>query len=147
MSYKIKKEFGGKSRCQNLNSNNLILVISGIEPKKAHSWHKTWAIVCVGYLVLYKEEPAKLLKKKSSCLPVQVINLENITFKKEAKESSKKNFISLESKSGAIFFLSPSNESEVNDWIATISDSTRENSTAAEVLLLNLFNRLLTLLH
>ena len=87
------------------------------------------------------------MKKKSSCLPVQVINLESITIKKEAKESSKKNFISLESKSGAIFFLSPSNESEVNDWIATISDSTRENSTAAEVLLLYLFKRLLTRLH
>ena len=105
----------------------------GIEPKKAQYWHKTWGIVCVGYLVLYKEEPAKLLKKKSTCLPVQVINLESIFIKKESKESSKKSFISLVTKYGAVFYLTPNNETEVNDWIATITDSTRENSTAAEV--------------
>jgi hypothetical protein len=49
LSYKIKKEFGG------------------VEPKKQHSWHSSWGIVCVGYLVLYKDEPAKL-KKVQGCL-------------------------------------------------------------------------------
>jgi hypothetical protein len=112
----------------------------GIEPKKAQYWHKTWGIVCVGYLVLYKEEPAKLLKKKSTCLPVQVINLESIFIKKESKESSKKSFISLETKYGAVFYLTPNNETEVNDWIATVTDSTRENSTAAEVNCIIVFN-------
>jgi hypothetical protein len=44
LTYKIKKELGG------------------IEPKKQHTWHHCWAITCVGFLVLYKEDPLKAKK-------------------------------------------------------------------------------------
>ncbi|KAJ3366281.1 Rho GTPase-activating protein 15 [Kappamyces sp. JEL0680] len=113
MSYKIKRDFGG------------------LEPKKAHSWHSAWAVVCVGYLILYKDEPAKL-KKKSVALPLQVVNLEGVVLRKEAKDGNRKNLFSIQSRSGAVTFLQPPNESEVNDWISIVGDSTKENSTAAE---------------
>ena len=37
----------------------------GKEPKKS-GWNTLWGIVCVGFLVLYKDEPAKL-RKVTSC--------------------------------------------------------------------------------
>jgi hypothetical protein len=44
LSYRVKKDFGG------------------IEPKRAHSWHTAWGVICVGFLIFYKDEPAKLKK-------------------------------------------------------------------------------------
>jgi hypothetical protein len=44
LTYKIKKDFGR------------------IEPKRSHSWHTGWGVICVGFLIFYKDEPAKLRK-------------------------------------------------------------------------------------
>jgi hypothetical protein len=114
-SYKAKKDFGG------------------IEPKKQHSWHSAWAVVCVGYFIMYKDDPAKLKKKEKVILPIQVLTLEQIVIKKEAKDAGRKNLISIQSRSGAVYLLQPQNENDVNDWISTITDCTKENSTVAEV--------------
>ncbi|KAJ3000573.1 hypothetical protein HDV02_004868 [Globomyces sp. JEL0801] len=116
ISYKMKKEFGG------------------LEPKKSHSWHSTWAIICVGYMVFYKDDPVKLKKKSSDkpILPVYVLKLETVNIKKEPKDGSRKNLISVQSRSGAILLLQPAAENELNEWYSCINDSTKENSTSAE---------------
>ena len=48
LAFKMIKEFGG------------------IEPKKTRAWSPYWAVLCVGYLVFYKEDPSK--SKKVACL-------------------------------------------------------------------------------
>ncbi|KAJ3272286.1 hypothetical protein HDV01_005825 [Terramyces sp. JEL0728] len=116
IAYKAKKDYGG------------------VEPKKQHSWHNSWAVVCVGYLIFYKEEPAKLKKKQGDkpIIPVHVQMLDGVTLKKEAKDAGRKNLISVQSRSGAVMLLQPNTENEVNEWFTTISESTKEASTQAE---------------
>jgi hypothetical protein len=46
--------------------------------------------------------------------------------------AGKKNVISVQTKSGAVYLFHPPNEGDVNEWQSTISDSARENSTTAE---------------
>ncbi|KAJ3256937.1 hypothetical protein HK103_005055 [Boothiomyces macroporosus] len=116
LAYKVKKDYGG------------------VEPKRQHSWHNSWAVVCVGYLIFYKEEPSKLKKKQGDkpVIPVHVQMLDAVTLKKEAKDAGRKNLISVQSRSGAVLLIQPNTENEVNEWFTTISESTKENSTQAE---------------
>lgn len=116
VSYRVKKDFGG------------------LEPSKQHSWHSGWAILCVGYLIVYKTEPTKLKKKLDKIvLPIQVLNLEAVIIKRELKDVGRKNVITIQSRSGAVIVIHPLIETEVAEWFAGISDATREASTPAEV--------------
>ena len=70
---------------------------------------------------------------------MQVVLLDGISIKKEPKEcnlynnqAGKKNVISVQTKSGAVYLFHPPNEADVNEWQSTINDSAKENSTAAE---------------
>eukprot|EP00842_Homolaphlyctis_polyrhiza_P002985 jgi/Hompol1/3688/HPOL_001664-RA len=114
LSYKARKEFGG------------------VEPKRAHSWHNHWAIVCVGYLIFYKDEPAKLKKKsdKTPIAPSLVITLSSIQISRE-KDAKKKTF-SIQTLSGAVWGIMVPNETEINEWMTIISESTKEASTPTE---------------
>nr|KAJ3421756.1 hypothetical protein HK105_002400 [Polyrhizophydium stewartii] len=126
LAYKARKEFGG------------------VDPKRAHSWHNHWAIVCVGYLVFYKDEPSKLKKRseKTPVVPSLVVTLDAITLNRE-KDPKKKPVFTLHTRSGAIWALQPQNESEVSEWMTTISEATKEASTAAEYenVMVKLFTR------
>ncbi|KAH9269669.1 hypothetical protein BASA83_008330 [Batrachochytrium salamandrivorans] len=117
LAYKSKKEFGG------------------VEPKKTHSWHNHWAIICVGFLIFYKDEPNRL-KKRSDKQPVGpslVVTLESITISREKDPNKKKQSVfNIQTRSGAVWALQPQNDSELNEWITTISEATREASTMAE---------------
>jgi hypothetical protein len=59
--------------------------------------------------------------------------LEQLEIKREVKDSGKKNVINILSRSGAVIILQPP-ESEINDWLTCISECTRENATAAQVI-------------
>jgi hypothetical protein len=72
-------------------------------------------------------------KSDKAILPLQVIKLEGVSIKKEIKDAGRKNLISVQSRSGAIYLIQPANENDVNDWLSSLTDCTRENSTAAEV--------------
>jgi hypothetical protein len=65
-------------------------------------------------------------------LPSHVVKLDLILIKKDAKEFSKKNLISIQSRSGALIYIQAPSDGEVNEWFSCINDATRENSTAAE---------------
>ncbi|KAJ8331602.1 hypothetical protein O5D80_000514 [Batrachochytrium dendrobatidis] len=117
LAYKSRKEFGG------------------VDPKRTHSWHNHWAIVCVGFLIFYKDEPARLKKRsdKGHIGPSLVVTLESITIAREKDSNKKKQTVfTIQTRSGAVWALQPQNESEVNEWVTTISEATREASTAAE---------------
>ncbi|KAI8906692.1 Rho GTPase activation protein [Gorgonomyces haynaldii] len=110
LSYKGIKDFGG------------------VEPKKQHSWHACWAIVFVGFLVFYKEDPSKTKKKLE---PALVIMLEAIQLKRE-KDSKRKSVLHLVTRSGAVWALSPQIEQDLNDWHTCITENTKEASTQQE---------------
>jgi hypothetical protein len=114
MQFRIKKEVGG------------------VEPKKQHSWHSGWAIICVGYLALYKDEPVKLKKRKKVVIPVHVVDLDGVSIRKEVKDGNRKNIFIIESRSGSVTLFQPALESEVNEWVSAVSECSKENSSAAE---------------
>ncbi|KAI8927778.1 Rho GTPase activation protein [Entophlyctis helioformis] len=121
LGYKVRKEFGG------------------IEPKKAHSWHNHWAIVVVGFLIFFKDDPIKLKKKseRTPVAPTLVITLESITLSRDkdaatAKKKSSGASFTLQTRSGAVWALQPQSEADINEWVSTISEATREASTPAE---------------
>lgn len=102
-----------------------------MDPKRAHSWHKCWATLCVGFLVFYKDNPSKA-KKTDKILPKLVLTLESISISIE-NDTKKGKVVSLETRSGAIWALSPEQSSEVHDWLQVIQDARKESNSAEEV--------------
>lgn len=107
-------------------------IYGGMEPKKQKGWQSWWAIVCVGHLVFYKEDPNKSKKKDGKSIPpAYVLYLSEIELKKEAKDAGKKNLIVLQSKSGAVSLLQPP-DNEMNEWFESIGSNCKENYPASE---------------
>lgn len=128
----------------------------GREPKKS-AWQNFWGIVCVGYFILYKDDPAKLRKvsiyvyndvfynrsshrrfqqKSDKVYPTYVIRLNSLTVEFASKEQAKrKNVIALSLDDGAQWLFQPQNEGDVNGWMDTVKEASKDRSTATEVCL------------
>lgn len=113
-SYKGVKDFGGAP------------------PKKAHSWHMSWTVVTIGYILFYKEERSKHKRTKNEKPPPPeiIVKLDNISLAKNIKSSKGKCF-HLTLASAAVWAVH-SAENELEDWIQVISASTKQNATPAE---------------
>ncbi|KAJ3055843.1 Rho GTPase-activating protein 27 [Rhizophlyctis rosea] len=104
----------------------------GKEPKKS-GWHSFWGIVCVGFLVLYKDEPAKLRKKSDKIYPILVIRLNCLILEQASKEQAKKKGAILMSlDDGSQWLVCPQNEGDVNGWMDTVKEASRDRSTVNE---------------
>ena len=103
----------------------------GAEPKKQKGWQSWWAIVCVGHLVFYKDDPSKVKKKDGKAVPTYVLYLTEIELKKEAKDAGKKNLIVLQSKSGAVSLFQPP-DNEMDQWYESIAANCKENYPQSE---------------
>ncbi|TPX36326.1 hypothetical protein SmJEL517_g01634 [Synchytrium microbalum] len=106
-------------------------VVGGKEPRSQQSWRTYWGVVCIGWLVLYKDPPNK--KKPEKVSPVDIIPLVEVTIESAGKDQTKKkNAFALSITGGAQWLLLPSNESEASKWIQTIKDSAKEFCTEDE---------------
>ncbi|KAI9092695.1 Rho GTPase activation protein [Phlyctochytrium arcticum] len=105
-------------------------VASSKVSKRLESWRTMWTVLCVGFLIFFKEDPAK---SKRACKPVRVIHLNKVTLEAVGKShTKKKNAFSLVPDRGATWLLQPNTESEVFDWMDAIKEASRERSTANE---------------
>jgi Rho GTPase-activating protein 12/27 len=55
-----------------------------------------------------------------------------VLVKKDSKETSKKNVISVQSRSGALLLVQSPTEAEFTEWFSSISEATKENSSDSE---------------
>ncbi|KAJ3036997.1 Rho GTPase-activating protein 27 [Rhizophlyctis rosea] len=104
----------------------------GREPKKS-GWQSYWGVVCVGYLILYKDDPAKLRKKSDKVYPSCVIRLNSLTADPASKDQAKrKNVILISLDDGVQWLIQPQNEGDFNGWMDTVKEASKERSTPTE---------------
>jgi len=97
------------------------------------SWQNYYGVLCVGFLVLYKDELAKLRKKSDRVSPACVIRLNTVVVEMGRKEQSKKkNSFSVCLDDGSQWMLVPVVESDANSWMDSIKEASKERSTANE---------------
>ncbi|TPX45552.1 hypothetical protein SeMB42_g03955 [Synchytrium endobioticum] len=105
--------------------------VGGKEPRSSQSWRTYWAVLCIGWLVLYKDPPNK--KKADKVIPVDIIPLVGITIETAGKDQTKKkNAFALSITGGVQWLLLPSHEADTSKWIQSIQDSAKEFCTEEE---------------
>lgn len=101
----------------------------GIE-KKNSSWDKMFCVLCVGYFLLWKEDPSKAKKPSRPALTIYLNTVEAEAIGKDI--TKKKAAICLTTDDDSQYYIIPPNENEMNDWIEGFCDNSRERSTRAE---------------
>ncbi|KAI8591715.1 Rho GTPase activation protein [Geranomyces variabilis] len=97
--------------------------------KPASSWAQYWAVLCVGFLFLFKDQSTKTSTKK----PVHVIRLDSVRVEEVGKDTTKKKgAFRMELDQGAVWLIQPGKEGEMWEWMDAIREASREKSTSAE---------------
>ncbi|KAJ3179645.1 hypothetical protein HDU87_002851 [Geranomyces variabilis] len=97
--------------------------------KPASSWAQYWAVLCVGFLFLFKDQSTKTSTKK----PVHVIRLDSVRVDEVGKDTTKKKgAFRMELDQGAVWLIQPGKEGEMWEWMDAIREASREKSTSAE---------------
>ncbi|KAJ3011429.1 hypothetical protein HKX48_006846 [Thoreauomyces humboldtii] len=112
----------------------------GPGPKRlSASWTQTWAVLCVGFLFLFKDQPNRTSHRK----PLHVVRLDAVAVDEVGKEvTKKKGAFKVEIDQGdAVWLVYPSKEGEMWEWMDAIKEASREKSTSSEYD--NALNRLL----
>ena len=99
---------------------------------KKHSWHTHWAILVVGLLFFYKEDPSEKSEKKKR-KPSLVIPLESLKIQSASKEQTKKkNAIELYSELLDLYWILFPIDEHDSSWSECIQDSCRERCSDME---------------
>ncbi|KAJ3179713.1 Rho GTPase-activating protein 9 [Gaertneriomyces sp. JEL0708] len=103
------------------------------EAKKG-SWTQYWVVICVGFFIAFKEEPAKNKRRFDRLnTPAHVIRLNCINIDAVGKDQTKKkNAFCLATDGGETWLLQPVREAEIHEWMDTIKEASRERSTTNE---------------
>ncbi|KAI8825714.1 uncharacterized protein EV422DRAFT_137805 [Fimicolochytrium jonesii] len=97
--------------------------------KTGGSWTQHWAILCVGFLFLFKDQAGKTTQRK----PLHIIKIDYVTVEEVGKElTKKKGAFSVATENGAVWLINPSRDGEMHEWMDAITEASRERSTAAE---------------
>ncbi|KAJ3167507.1 hypothetical protein HK101_011760 [Irineochytrium annulatum] len=110
---KLKKEDGGK------------------EARISATWKTFYAVACVGFLVFFKEAPAK---SKKSSPPLDILPLTNVGVEVVGKDqTTKKSSLVITTESGRQWIITP--DADVNGWFDVLKGITKDRVTTAEVYL------------
>ncbi|KAI9199751.1 uncharacterized protein BJ171DRAFT_202084 [Polychytrium aggregatum] len=102
------------------------------EPRYSTSWTVSYAIVCVGFLLFYKEDPSRA-KKGDISLPTCVLPLTSATTIENGTNHTKKKYaVSLTTEKYAHWLLLFQTEKDSLKWIETLKECAREKAAPNE---------------
>ncbi|KAI8803271.1 hypothetical protein BJ742DRAFT_829960 [Cladochytrium replicatum] len=109
----------------------------GLETWKSNvstSWKNYWAVVCVGFLAFYKDQPSKGKRNEKLLHPVLVLPLHSMQIETvvSKEQTRKKGAFSISTEKGAQWLLLPPNEGDLAQWMDAIYEATKERSTTGE---------------
>ncbi|KAI8920163.1 Rho GTPase activation protein, partial [Powellomyces hirtus] len=97
--------------------------------KQSSSWVQHWAVLCVGFLFLFKDQATKTSTKR----PLHVLRLDVVSVDEVGKEmTKKKGAFRLELEPGVVWLLQPGKEGEMWEWMDSVKEASRQKSTTPE---------------